>query len=64
MGGGGYRSIRQKSFDNVFFIFSPHLILQKSNGYFQRKLSFLRFRRGSDFFQVGGGGGGPIAYSL
>ena len=53
------------------FFFSPQLILQKSNGFIQRKLSFFKVPRGgptfsrwgggSNFFQ---GGGGPIAYSL
>ena len=51
-----------------FFFFSPQLILQKSNGQFQRNLSFFKVPegaqhfpggRGSNFFQ---GGGGPIAY--
>ena len=54
---------------NVFF-FSPQLILQKSNGFFQRKPSFFKVPegvqhfpggRGSNFFR---GGGGLIAYSL
>ena len=44
-----------------FILFSPQLILQKSNGQFQRKLSFSKFRRGSNVFQ---GEGGPIAHSL
>ena len=35
--------------DNDFF--SPHLILQKSNGQFQRNLSFSRLQMGSNFFQ-------------
>ena len=51
-----------KKYDNDFFVFfSPQLILQKSNGQFQRKLSFSKFRRGSNVFQ---GEGGPIAHSL
>ena len=65
----------KKSSDDVFsfFFFSPQLILQKSNGQFQRNLSFLKvpeFQRESNIFQggvqlfPGGGGGGPIAYSL
>ena len=53
---------------DVFFCFcfvSPQLILQKSNGHFQRKLSFSKiqgggggniFHGGSNFFQGGGGG--------
>ena len=60
-GGGGSRSVRQKSSDNDFF--SPQLILQKSNGQFQRNLSFFKapsrwgpiFSRGSNFFRGGGG---------
>ena len=55
-GGGGSRSVWQKSPDNDFF--SPQLILQKSNGQFQRNLSFFKapdgvqfFSRGSNFFQ-------------
>ena len=35
--------------DNVFF--SPQLILQESNGQFQRDLSFFKFREGSNIFQ-------------
>ena len=63
-GGGGSRSVRQKSSDNDFF--SPQLILQKSNGQFQRNLSFFKAPDGVQFFP-----GGPtfsrgcqIAYSL
>ena len=51
--------------------FSPQIILQKSNGYFQRKLSFSKVQEGVQYFPGGGGGGGsnffrvgPIAYSL
>ena len=70
-GGGGARGQGQsdkKSSDNVFFLvfLSPQLILQKSNGQFQRNLSFFKvpeggstFSRGSNFFQ-----GGPMAYFL
>ena len=59
-GGGGSRSIwhMKKSSDNVFFyfiFFSPQLILQKSSGYFQRKLLFAKVPVGKDFFQGGGG---------
>ena len=54
--------------------FGPQLILQKTNGYFHRKLSFSEVPEGikhfsggggggSNYFQ-GGGGGGPIAYLL
>ena len=52
-GGGGQGQSNKKSSDNVFF--SPQLILQKSNGQFQRNLSLSRFQRGSNFFQGGGG---------
>ena len=68
-GGGGPGQSHKKSSDNVFFFFffsSPQLILQKSNGHFQRNLSFFKVPEGvqhfpgwSNFFQ-----GGPIAYSL
>ena len=65
-GGGGQSQSNKKSSDNVFF--SPQLILQKSNGQFQRNLSLSRFQRGSNTFQgvqlFPEGGGGPIAYSL
>ena len=46
----------KKSSDVVFF--SPQLILQKSNGQFQRNLSFFKVPEGANIFQ-GGGGGGP-----
>ena len=66
-GGGGVQvNLTKKALTTVFF--SPQLILLKSNGLFQRKLSFFKvpegvqhFPGGSIFFQ---GGGGPIAYSL
>ena len=69
---GGPGQSDKKSSDNVFFsfFFGPQLILKKSNGQFQRNLSFSRFQRGSNIFQGGGsnffqgGGGGPTAYSL
>ena len=64
-------SLTKKSSDNVFFFFffSPQLILQKSNGQFQRNLSFFKVPEGVQHFPGGGGGsnffqGGPIAYSL
>ena len=67
--GGGQGQSDKKSSDVFFcFFFSPQLILQISNGQFQRNLSFFKvpewvqhFPGGSNFFQ---GGGGPIAYSL
>ena len=51
-GGGGSRSIWQKKALTTykvfffFFFFSPQLILQKSNGSFQRKLSFFKVLEG------------------
>ena len=56
-----------KSYDNVFL--GPQLILQKTNGYFHRKLSFSEVPEGIKHFSGGGGsnysqGGGPIAYLL
>ena len=42
-----------KSYDNVFF--SPQLILQKTNGYFHRKLSFSEVPEGIQHFPRGGG---------
>ena len=62
--GGVQVSLTKKSFD-VFF--SPQLILQKSNGRFQRYLSFFKVPEGVQHFQGGGVqlfSGGPIAYSL
>ena len=38
------------------FFFSPQLILQKSNGQFQRNLSFFQGSRGGPKFSRGGGG--------
>ena len=56
VGGKGPGQSDKKSSDNDFF--SPQLILQKSNGQFQRNLSFFKapdggpiFSRGSNFFQ-------------
>ena len=63
-GGEGPGQSDKKSSDNDFF--SPKLILQKSNGQFQRNLSFFKAPDGVQFFP-----GGPtfsrrcpIAYSL
>ena len=66
--GGVQVSLTKKSCGNVFF-FSPQLILQKSNGQFQRILSFFKVPEGVQHFPGGGvqlfpGGGGPFAYSL
>ena len=60
--GGGPGQSDKISSGNVFFfyyyyyyfVFSPQLILQNSNGQFQRNLSFfhfLRFQMGSNIFQ-------------
>ena len=59
---GPGQSDKKSSF--FFFFFSPLLILQKSNGQFQRNLSFFKVPEGgSNIFQEGGfqlfpGGGG------
>ena len=54
----------KKSSDNDFF--SPQLILQKSNGQFQRNLSFFKAPDGVQLFPGGPtfSRGCPIAYSL
>ena len=64
-GGGGSRPILHK-------FFSPQLNLQKSNGFFSKKIIIFQDSRGAPTFSGGGGGGGnfsrrgggPIAYSL
>ena len=67
---GGPGQSDKKSSENVFvylFFFSPQLILQKSNGQFQRNLSFFKVPEGVQHFPGGGptfSSGGPIAYSL
>ena len=62
-GGGGVQvSLTKKSSDNVFF--SPQLILQKSNGQFQRNLSFFKVPEGVQHFPGAFSRAGPIAYSL
>ena len=48
-------SLTKKSSD--FFFFSPQLILQKSNGQFQRNLLFFKVPEGVEQFPGGGGGG-------
>ena len=64
-GGGGPRHSDKKSSDSVVFFFfffcfflSPQLILQKSNGQFQRRISFFKVPEGVQFFPGGGGGWG------
>ena len=63
-GGGGVQVSLTKSSDNDFF--SPPLILQKSNGQFQRNLSFFKAPNGVQFFPGAPtfSRGCPIAYSL
>ena len=65
-GGVGSTSIWQKKktlwqrclFVFVFcFFLSPRLILQKSNGQFQREISFFKAPEGVQIFPGGGGGG-------
>ena len=67
-GGGPGQSDKKRS-DNVFFFFSPQLILQKSNSHFQRSLSFFKVPEGSNFFQGGsnffqGGGGSNCLFPI
>ena len=59
---GGVQVRLTKKALTFFFFFGPQLILQKSNGQFQRNLSFFKvpegvqhFPGGSNFFQGGGG---------
>ena len=47
----------------LFFFISPQLILQKSNGQFQRNLSFFKVPEGVQHFLGGGGGGGGPTFS-
>ena len=66
-GGGGPGQSDKKSSDNVFFFcfffffffllfLALRLFLQKSNGQFQRNLSFFQGSRGVPTFSRGGGG--------
>ena len=55
-GGPGQSDKKRKSSDNFFFFFfffSPQLILQKSNGQFQRNLSFFKVPEGVQHFPGG-----------
>ena len=70
-GGGGGPGQSDKKSSDVFlfcFFFSPQLILQKSNGQFQRNRSFFKVPEGVQHFPGRGvqlfPGVGPIAYSL
>ena len=51
--GGVQVSLAKKSF--FFFLFCPQLILQKTNGQFQRNLSFFKVPEGVQHFPGGGG---------
>ena len=65
-GGGGVDPGQsdKKALTTIFF--SPQLILHKSNGQFQRNLSFFKAPDEVQFFPGGPtfSGGCPIAYSL
>ena len=54
-GGGGdpVTSVMKKLWRFCCFLFSPQLILQKSNGYFKENYNFPRFQRGSNIFHPG-----------
>ena len=52
---GGPGQSDKKSSDVFFFFFSPQLILQKSDGQFQRNLSFFKVPEGVQHFPGGGG---------
>ena len=70
MGGGGVQvSLTKKALTTFFFSFFLvlSLFLRKSNGQFQRNLSFFKVSEGVQHFPGGGGGGVqlfPVAYSL
>ena len=58
-GGGGVQVslLKKKGLTTFFFFFfSPQLILQKSNGQFQRNLSLFKVPEGVQHFPGGGGG--------
>ena len=65
---GGPGQTDKKKLFFFFFFFSPQLISLKSNGQFQRNLSFFKVPEGVQHFPGGGGPtfsrGGPIACSL
>ena len=46
---------KKKALTTFFLFFSPQLILQKSNGQFQRNLSFFKVAEGVQHFPGGGG---------
>ena len=49
-GGGGGVQVSLTGFFFFLFFFSPQLILQKSNGQFQRNLSFFKVPEGVQLF--------------
>ena len=53
--GGGGPGQSAKNVLTTFFFFSPQLISQKSNGRFQRNLSFFKVQEGIQHFPGGGG---------
>ena len=66
-GGGPGQSAKNVLTTFLLFFFSPQLISQKSNGRFQRNLSFFKvpegvqhFPGGVQLFPGGGGGGGGV----
>ena len=54
-GGGPGQSDKKKALTFFFVFFSPQLILQKSNGQFQRNQSLLKVPEGVQHFPGGGG---------
>ena len=52
-GGGPGQTDKKKLWRFFFFFFSPQLILQKSNGQFQRNLSFFKVPEGVQHFPGG-----------
>ena len=62
LSGGPGQSDKKKALKTLFIFFWPQLILQNSNGKFQRNLTFFKvpegvqhFPGGSNYFQGGGG---------
>ena len=59
-------SLTKKALTTFFFFFSSlvlSLFLRKSNGQFQRNLSFFKVSEGVQHFPGGGGGGGGPTFS-
>ena len=54
--GGVQVSLTKKALTFFLFFLSPQLILQKSNGQFQRNLNIFQGSRGGPTFSRGGGG--------